>query len=96
VTKANNYSYGFVFGAKDALNNYIFQIKENGSYSISKYRKGALQELAGGKITNTVFNQNAANTLKIIKQGDMISFYINDNSIDELSNLSFFGNKAGL
>ena len=107
VANANNYSYGLVvknsdsrsygivFGARDALNNYTFKIRENGFYSISKYRNGALQELAGGKIKNTVYNQNAVNVLKIIKQGNSIQFYINDNSIDEISNLSFFGNKAG-
>jgi hypothetical protein len=107
VTNANNYSYGLVvknpdnrsygivFGGRDALNNYTFRIRENGFYSISKYRNGALQELAGGKIKNTVYNQNAANILKIIKQGNMIRFYINANPIDEISNLPFFGKKAG-
>lgn len=95
VKNSDNRSYGFVFGARDALNNYTFQVRENGFYSISKNRNGASQELAGGKIKNTVYNQNAANILKIIKQGNIIRFYINDNSIDEISNLSFFGNKAG-
>ncbi len=96
VVKApDKHSYGLVFGAKDALNNYIFQIRENGSYSISKYKNGALQALSSGKIKDTAYNQNASNILKIVRQGNNTRFFINNNFIDEISNLSFFGNKAG-
>jgi hypothetical protein len=96
VVKApDKHSYGLVFGAKDTLNNYTFQIRENGSYSISRYKNGALQALSSGKIKDTAYNQNASNILKIVRQGNNTRFFINDNFIDEISNLSFFGNKAG-
>jgi len=96
VVKApDKHSYGLVFGAKDTLNNYTFQIRENGSYSISKYKNGALQALSSGKIKDTAYNQNASNILKIVRQGNNTRFFINNNFIDEISNLSFFGNKAG-
>jgi len=95
VKNPDKHSYGLVFGAKDALNNYTFQIKENGSYSISKYKNGALQALSSGKIKDTAYKQNASNILKIIRKGNNTRFFINDNFIDEISNLSFFENKAG-
>ncbi|MBI5098247.1 MAG: PilZ domain-containing protein [Nitrospirae bacterium] len=95
VKSPDKHAYGLVFGAKDALNNYTFQIRENGFYSISKYKNGVLQELSSGKIKDTAYNQNASNILKIVRQGNNTRFFINDNFIDEISNLSFFGNKAG-
>jgi hypothetical protein len=54
-----------------------------------------LQALSSGKIKDTAYNQNASNILKIVRQGNNTRFFINDNFIDEISNLSFFGNKAG-
>ena len=95
VKSPDNRSYGFVFGAKDSLNNYTFQIRENGFYSISKYKNGSLQELANGKIKKTAYNHGGINVLKIAKKDNKVQFYINDNIIDEIPNLSFFGNKAG-
>jgi hypothetical protein len=95
VKSPENHSYGFVFGAKDSLNNYTFQIRENGFYSISKYKNGSLQELANGKIKKTAYNQGGINVLKIAKKDNKVQFYINDNIIDEIPDLSFFGNKAG-
>jgi hypothetical protein len=95
VKTPNNRSYGFVFGAKDSLNNYTFQIRENGFYSISKYKNGSLQELANGKIKKTAYNHGGINVLKIAKKDNKMQFYINENIIDEIPDLSFFGNKAG-
>lgn len=95
VKSPDNRSYGFVFGAKDSLNNYTFQIRENGFYSISKYKNGSLQELSNGKIKKTNYNQGGINVLKIAKKDNKVQFYINDNITDEIPDLSFFGNKAG-
>jgi hypothetical protein len=92
----DNHSYGFVFGAKDAFNNYTFQIRGNGLYSIGRYKNGSLQELANGKINKTVYNQLGGNVLKIVRKDNMVRFYINDSLTAEIPDLSFFGNKAGL
>ncbi len=95
VKNSDNRSYGLVTGAKDTLNNYAFKIKEDGSYSITRSHNGTSQEIAGGNVRNSGLNQNAVNTLKIVRQGNNMKFYINDNFIHEISNLSFFGNKTG-
>jgi hypothetical protein len=95
VKSPDKHSYGLVFGAKDTLNNYTFQIRENGSYLINRYKNGSLQELSAGKIKDTAYNQDASNILKIVRQGNNTRFFINDNFIYETLNLSFFGNKAG-
>jgi hypothetical protein len=95
VRASGNHSYGFVMGAKDAGNNYTFQISSNGFYSIKRYYKGAPQELSGGRIKDMVFQKNSYNTLKLEKQGSTIRFYINDNYVGEVSDLSPPGKKMG-
>ncbi|MBI4653408.1 MAG: DnaJ domain-containing protein [Nitrospirae bacterium] len=92
---SGNYSYGFVLGASDANNSYVFQFIANEFYSIKRYNKGVSQELAGGKIGSTVINKNSFNTLKVEKHGSTIRFYINDYYVAEVSNISLFGKKIG-
>ena len=96
VRNPDNYSYGIVFGAKDTFNNYTFQIRRNGSYSIRKYENGSMQELADGKIKKTVYNQTGINVLKIVRKDGILQFYINDVMTAEIPDMPFFGNKAGL
>ena len=95
VKASDNHSYGFVLGASDASNNYVFQIIANESYSIKKYSKGDSQELSGGKIRKMVFQKDSFNTLKMEKLGSTIRFYINNYYVDEVSDISLFGKRVG-
>ncbi len=92
---SDNHSYGFVFGAKDAGNNYVFHIIGDEFYSIKKYQKGISQQLAGGRIENAAFRKDAFNILKMERQGDTIVFSINNDYLDEVSGISFFGKRIG-
>jgi len=96
VRSPDNYSYGFVFGAKDTFNNYSFQIRENGLYSIRKYENGSMHELSSGKVKSSVYNKTGTNVLKIVRKDSTTQFYINDIITADIPNLSFFGNRAGL
>jgi hypothetical protein len=89
------HAYGFALGAKDAFNNHVFLIIGNQYYLIDKNHNGAKQNLAGGKLTAGIINENSLNTLKIERNGSSMRFYINDNFIDEVLNISFDGNKIG-
>ncbi len=91
----NNHLYGFVLGASDAGNNYVFQISENEIYSIKRFRSGDPQELAGGWMNSVAVQKYSFNTFKVEKKGKNIRFFINDDYIDEISNILFFGNKIG-
>lgn len=95
VNDAGGRFYGFIFGAEDASHYNSFQISEDGFYSISTYQNAVSKVLRSGKIKKAADSQNPLNTLKVIKQGDNIRFYINDDYLDEISNLSFYGKKAG-
>ncbi len=92
---SENHSYGFVIGASDASNSYVFQIVGNKSYAIIKFQSGDPEELSSGKIRSRVFKQKSFNTLKLEKLGSKIRFYINNNYIDEVSDISLFGKRVG-
>jgi hypothetical protein len=94
VKSSDNFSYGLVLGAKDALNNFAFQVNSAGFCSVRQYHEGAVRELMGRKMGSAV-TQNSINVLKVVKQGDSLRFYINDVLADEISDVSFDGNKVG-
>ena len=95
VRASGNHSYGYVMGAKDAGNNYTFQISSNGFYSIKRFYKGIPQELAGGKIRDMFFRKNSFNTLKLEKLDSTVRFYINNYYVGEVSDLSPLGKRMG-
>jgi len=95
VKRSRKYSYGFLLGAKDVLNNYAFQIGSNNSYSIKLFIDGIEFVVADGKVRTGVIKRNSVNTIKIIKQGSEASFYINDVFLDIIANVDFYGNKVG-
>lgn len=88
-------SYGFIFGAKDARDNYSFQIREGKYYSVKNYHHGVPGYLTTGKIKGLVTDKKSAALLKIVKQADDIKFYINNGYVDKVTNLDFYGNQIG-
>jgi hypothetical protein len=92
---ASDHFYGFVFGAKDALDNYSFQINNNGHYLVKNNHGSSSQELIKGQINGLSADNDSLVSLKIAKLDNNIFFYINDNYVNKISNLTFFGNKIG-
>ena len=90
----SNY-YGLLFGAQDSSNGYLFIIRNNHSYSIRKLSEGISEELAEGPIDNIFISGSDHKSLKAVKQRSVISFYINDLYIDEVSDATFPGEKIG-
>jgi len=88
-------SFGFIFGAKDARDNYSFQIRENKYFSVKNYHHGASGELAAGEMKDSFANKNSPAVLEIVKQADNIYFYINNEYAATVSNIEFYGNKIG-
>ncbi len=95
VKASDNHSYGFVIGAKDASNSYVFQIIADDAYAIIKFQKGNPKELSGGKMRRRVFQKNSFNTFKLEKLGKKIRFYLNNFYIDEISDITLFGKRVG-
>lgn len=95
VMRSGSYSYGYVFGALDILNNYSFQVVDNQRYSIRKDSDGISRQLYEGDISTLNIEPGSQTTLKIEKQDGALRFYINGNLVHTLTDISFFGNKVG-
>lgn len=90
-----NSAYGVVFAVRNSRNNHVFQIIGTNKYSIGRYVNGDFQEIAGGKIGETVINRGSANVLKLAKQGNDIHFLINNHYLDRVSGVPLHGKKTG-
>lgn len=93
VWAPGDYSFGFIFGGRDSLNYYSFQVANNHSFSIRRYINGAPDELAVGTVRNVY--ENLHNIIRVAKQGDNVRFFVNGKYLAKVANLTFFGNKIG-
>jgi cell division septation protein DedD len=73
---ASDHFYGFVFGAKDALDNYSFQINNNGHYSVKNNHGSSSQELTKGQINGLSADNDSLVSLKIAKLDNNIFIII--------------------
>ena len=91
-----NNGYGFVFGRKDADNQFVFTISANGSYSIDQYINGkftAIKDWTKSSYIKT--GNNVYNTLKIKKERGFIKFYVNDRYLTLYTHKPFMGKRFG-
>ena len=95
VKLSDNYAYGFVIGASDASNSYVFQVFSDRMYSVRKFESGDAQEMTGGKIRSRSFKPDSFNSFKIEKMGGRMRFYINNYFLDEVTEISLFGKRIG-
>jgi hypothetical protein len=91
----DSYGYGLIWGSLDINNQYRFYVSDNGNYSIKKHEKGKGSYIIPWSTFRENDKQNAKNKLTIVKYGDLTHFYINDEYLGEIPNLSLDGNKVG-
>jgi len=96
VDPSEDHTYGLIFGAKNKEDFFVFQIRPGNNYSIKKYFRGVALELAGGKINSRPEAQDLYNVLKITCKDNKLSFFINENFIDEVPDIYFSRRKTGL
>jgi tetratricopeptide (TPR) repeat protein len=95
IDNSGNYSFGLIFGAKDKEDFFVFQMLSEHEYSIRKYYRGVSLELAGGEINSKPESQDTFTVLKINSTENKLSFFINGNYVDEVSDISFSNRKTG-
>ena len=95
IDNSGKHSFGLVFGAKDKEDFFTFQMLPEHEYSIRKYYRGVSLELADGKINSKPESQELFNVLKINNKDNKLSFFINENFVDEVSDISFSNKKTG-
>jgi hypothetical protein len=90
-----NQAYGIVFGARGILNNYVFKITSEGSYSIGKYVMGTWKEIRGGKIRDGIIKHDSINVLRIVRKNKKVYFFVNNIYVNKYSISSFYGQRIG-
>ncbi|MCP3924830.1 MAG: hypothetical protein GY714_19810 [Desulfobacterales bacterium] len=95
VSGVNNYGYGIAWGLKDANNNYYFQIRGNGYYTVYKVKNAKYKQIIKWKRNKSINKNNSTNKLGLKKVGNKIYFYINNNQVDSMKFQPFMGNKIG-
>ena len=80
LTGSQEYGYGLVWGAKDANNFYAFTISSDGKCNIYRFEEGSFINIRpwvrlGNEIVKPL---GEINTLRIKKQENRISFFVND------------------
>jgi hypothetical protein len=90
-----DYSFGYVFGARDTRNYFSLQVQGSRLYTINKSKDGKIEKISAGEIVDAPVNNNSPVTLKIERRDDSILFYVSDRFIGSLSNFRFSGKKIG-
>lgn len=89
----DNNSYGIVFG-KEKGNYFTFQLAANGYYRYDKFVDWSFNELIKWKESSFI-NKRSSNNLRIKKNNNEYSFYINNNLVDTFQSEQFFGQFFG-
>jgi len=70
--------YGVIFRYRDENNFYIFRISADGYYSLSKIEGGIEEKISDWGTTEAIRQGIAPNRIRIIGEGDVFRFYVND------------------
>lgn len=95
LTNSNDGFYGLTFGRKNSSNEYSFMFS-NGSYLFRKFENGQYNKIIPFTQSSAIkTNTNQYNKLKIVKSGNLLRFYINDQYVNEAPFYGLFGNYIG-
>ena len=93
---AQDKAYGFMWGASDEENGYLFMVNSFGSYSILKRQQGKDLPLIDWSSSDQALHLRVTpNKLGIRKSGQLYSFYLNDLWLTNLPFQAFMGQKMG-
>ena len=96
LTSASKGSIAFAFGRQNNTNEFDLFLSSDGSYLLRKLEKDVSNKLIPWTSTSAL-NTNAyqANKIKIVKSGNLLRLYINDQYVNEAPYSKFFGNYIG-
>lgn len=88
--------YGVTFGRKNASNNFSFLLSPNGKYTFRKLENNNFKSIIPATYSSAIkTGMNENNDIKIIKTGNKLRFYVNNQYLNEASYQSFMGSKIG-
>ena len=85
--------YDIIWGS-DGTNHYIFRLMGDGLYTYSKWVEGKWTNVIK-KESKYINKYNSTNKLKLSKSGNKLTFYINDQFVDETNFERFLGDRVG-
>jgi len=89
-----NHAYGLMFGRSEQGNYYCFGIDGMGSYVFYKYENGESKNIISWTKSDFI-NKEGMNQVKIIKQGNSLHFFINNNFVNQSTFSEFYGSYVG-
>ncbi|WP_298883835.1 caspase family protein [uncultured Polaribacter sp.] len=96
VTKSTDGLYGITFGRKNSSNEYSFLFSGNGSYIYRKFDNDVYKKIIPFTESSAIKTGiGESNKVKIVKSGNLLRFYINDQYVNETPFEGFFGSKFG-
>lgn len=88
--------YGLTFGRKTGGNEYSFLLSPNGNYKYRKFENDKYSEAIPNTFSNHIkTGYYSTNKVKVVKSGNLLRFYINDQYVNEANFEPFFGDKFG-
>ena len=96
LTSGSKGSIAFAFGRQNNTNEFDLFLSNDGSYLLRKLEKDKSIKLIPWTSSNTLNTQaHQANKIKIVKSGNLLRLYINDQYVNEAPYSEFFGNYIG-
>jgi len=96
LTNSSNGSLSFAFGRQNNTNEFDLFLSKDGSYLLRKLEKDKSIKLIPWTSTSALNTQAyQANKIKIVKAGNLLRLYINDQYVNEAPYSKFFGNYIG-
>lgn len=86
---------GFIWGAKDYENYYVFRISQKQFFQIVKVKNNKETKICPWTPCKKVNPPNQYNQLKVARKNDSLHFYINQEKVYSCDFLPFFGRDAG-
>ena len=91
-----NSGYGLVFGRENNDNEYEFEISGDGHFRVDKYENGQFVEIKAWEKTSAINQGNGViNKLSVVKIGNTIKMYINEQQVYSMNFQQFFGDAIG-
>lgn len=95
VNGVNNYPFGLLWGGNNE-NDFRFYISSSGYYTLVRIVDNKEQVIKKWTKSTTINKNNGdSNILKIKKEGNSYSFYINNTYVDKTDFENFYGNQIG-
>lgn len=95
ISGAENSGYGFIWASTDANNTNIFDITTTGYFMIDYYKRDKYLEAVKWTKTDYLNKIGEYNILKIKKENNIFTYYINGNIVYTTKNIFTVGDKFG-